>query len=117
LIGFNSVGFDNNVLSCFGTLPEGKDYYDILQEIYRTVGKRFKGSGLDAICTLNGLGSKSGNGALAPVQWQRGQIGSVIDYCLRDVRLTRDLFVLSQKAIIKTPKGNLSLRKVENDAD
>jgi hypothetical protein len=35
---------------------------------------------------------------------------------LRDVRLTRDLFVLSQKDVVKTIKGSLSLRKVEDDA-
>lgn len=35
--------------------------------------------------------SKSGNGALAPVEWQRGNIGNVIDYCLHDVYLTKRL--------------------------
>lgn len=71
LIGFNNIGFDNRVLSTIGSIPtESSHYYDILAEIWRIIG-RVKGTGLDNICSLNGLGSKSGNGALAPIQWQR----------------------------------------------
>jgi hypothetical protein len=112
LIGFNNIGFDNKVLSHHGTLPL-TGYYDILSEIWTTHGKRFTGSGLDAVCTANGLGGKSGNGALAPEQWQRGEFGSVIDYCLHDVMLTLKLFELCQQSPVKTVKGLLKLRKVK----
>ena len=120
LIGFNTIGFDDKVLSYeeeYSEESEESDIqsYDILQEMWTILGRRFKGSGLDNICSLNGIGSKSGNGALAPIQWQRGQIGSVINYCLNDVKLTRDLFVLSQKGPIKSPVGLLKLRRVLND--
>ena len=50
------------------------------------------GYGLDACCNANGIGSKTGNGALAPIDWQQGRIGSVIDYCLQDIKLTEQLF-------------------------
>jgi hypothetical protein len=122
-IGFNNVGFDNKVLNALeGYAPyddldssdvmPSKGYYDILQELYLCAGRRFKGSGLNNICELNGLGSKSGHGALAPVLWQRGQVGAVIDYCLNDIKMTKDLFLLSQKGPIKSPQGLLNLRRV-----
>ena len=124
-ISFNGVGFDDKVINSCITCGVSllKDHYDILREIWLHRGlnpDRFNwrthgGFGLDAMCQANGLGGKTGNGALAPVQWQRGQIGSVIDYCLQDIKLTKDLFVLSQQGKIKSPKGGeLLLRRIEN---
>ena len=120
LVSFNGVSFDNKVLNNQWTGLNDKwqmpvdGQYDLLQEIWSAYGQRFKGSGLDAMCEANGLGGKTGNGALAPVHWQQGKIGSVIDYCLQDVKLTRDLFLLSQRGNIKNPKGGeLCLRKIE----
>lgn len=119
LIGFNTIGFDNKVLRylrcCKATLDDLSKQYDILDQVYQSAGHRFKGSGLDSLCNLNDIGSKSGNGALAPVQWQRGEYGSVIDYCLQDTKLTRDLFVLCQKESIATTRGALKLRKILED--
>jgi len=122
LISFNGIGFDNKVLRHFGELPEGDlNQYDILREVWKCKGlnpdkfywKTHGGFGLEAICQANGLGGKTGHGALAPVQWQRGEIGSVIDYCLQDVKLTSELFKLCQAGPIKSPKGGtLQLRRV-----
>lgn len=129
LISFNGVGFDNEVLKHFGELPKENykgqpdhhHYYDILREVWLCKGlspdkfywKTHGGFGLDAICSANGLGSKTGHGALAPVQWQRGEIGSVIDYCLQEVHLTSELFKLCQVWPINSPKGGtLKLRRV-----
>ena len=49
------------------------------------------GFGLDATAKANQIGGKTGTGELAPINWQRGKIGNVIDYCLEDVRLTKRL--------------------------
>ena len=49
------------------------------------------GYGLDALAIANGLTGKTGHGADAPVDWQLGRYGSVIDYCLEDVRITAKL--------------------------
>jgi hypothetical protein len=43
---------------------------------------------LDDIAIANLGAQKSMHGELAPVEWQRGNRGAVIDYCLRDVMLT-----------------------------
>jgi hypothetical protein len=100
-VGFNSKRFDAKVVKQSWSMEIRAAYhYDILEEIWlahnldpdkfqpRTHG----GFGLDAVCAANGMGGKSGNGALAPVDWQRGKIGAVIDYCLHDVYLTSRLF-------------------------
>lgn len=110
VVGFNNIGFDNRVI--IETLTSPRDVvrenltkyletasYDILAEIWKSLGldstKFYWGThggyGLDEMCKANFRTMKSGNGALAPVLWQQGKIGAVIDYCLNDVKLTRDL--------------------------
>ena len=93
LIGFNSIAFDDEVLKHVGI--NVKTDYDLLQELWVAAGlsRTFQypshtGFGLNATSEANGYGSKTGWGGHAPVQWQRGEWGSVIDYCLEDVRLT-----------------------------
>ena len=116
LISFNGIGFDNKVIECYdkrNLLPIGSRQYDILQEIWKVTG-RCKLGGLDGMCELNGIGGKTGHGALAPVHWQQGKIGNVIDYCCQDVMLTKKLFDLSQEGPIKSPKGGtLRLRSIQ----
>jgi len=57
--------------------------------------KTHGGYSLDACCTANLSAGKSGDGALAPVNWQAGLYGEVITYCLRDVMLLRRLVRLA----------------------
>jgi hypothetical protein len=102
MAGFNSIPFDNAVLKAFGIvdIPE-KQSYDLLREVWKAAGlgpvfeyPSHAGYNLDAVAKANGLSGKTGNGALAPVDWQRGNIGSVIDYCLQDVAITAKLIKL-----------------------
>lgn len=95
IVGFNSRNFDAKVvLHSWGfSIPETK-HYDIMLELAEGHGGDFRGLGLNAVVKMN-LGpefGKTGNGGLAPIDWQSGRIGSVIDYCLEDVRLTALLF-------------------------
>ena len=95
--GFNSMSFDDNV--CFKSAGiHVTTNYDLLRECWRAdgLGEVFEypshaGYGLDALAKANGLTGKTGHGADAPVDWQRGHYGKVIDYCLEDVRLTAKL--------------------------
>jgi hypothetical protein len=101
MVGFNNVRFDDRVLYHANwplTYPPAPRY-DILAELWRAKGMdpdnfsdAHKGHGLDACARANGLPGKNGNGAVAPILWQYGKIGTVIDYCLDDVRLTERLF-------------------------
>ncbi|OGR25903.1 MAG: hypothetical protein A2139_14165 [Desulfobacca sp. RBG_16_60_12] len=98
IVGFNSLAFDNLLCAAHGlTIPPDKSY-DILVEVWRAagLGPKFEypshaGFGLDAICKANFELNKTGHGSHAPVLWQQGKIGQVIDYCLQDVRLTHRL--------------------------
>jgi hypothetical protein len=94
IIGFNSLGFDNRLCAANGLLVPDERSYDLLVELWRAAGlpdhfvyPDSAGFGLDAVCRANGIGTKSGHGALAPVLWQQGKIGEVLDYCLHDVWL------------------------------
>jgi len=99
-VGFNNINFDNKVIkACWNIdIPQEKSF-DILRRIWRAAGHdenifnpSTHGSyGLDACCAANFNIHKSGHGALAPVEWQQAKIGNVIDYCLKDVFLTRML--------------------------
>jgi hypothetical protein len=120
-VSFNGVNFDNKVIKAAWdlTIPD-RLCYDILRELWIADGldpdkfspRTHGGYGLDACAMANfGIG-KSGNGALAPVQWQRGEIGAVISYCLRDVMLTRRLYmnIITNEGFIKHPKTGLPVR-------
>ena len=100
-ITFNGVNFDNHLLAANNINTDALIQYDILREIWKALGfdpDKFDKSthgkyGLEACCELNFGLKKSGNGALAPVDWQRGLFGKVINYCADDVHtLTKPLF-------------------------
>ena len=118
LVSYNGIPFDNHLLRANGFKIEDAKCYDLLREIWLASGlpptfnyKTHGGFGLDAVCDANFGSRKSGNGALAPVLWQRGNIGEVIDYCLNDIRMTKQLFdfVISGKPI-KCPKTGKPLQ-------
>lgn len=117
--GFNHINFDNRVLlASWGFEVPATSQYDILQEIWIANGldpTRFNprthgGFGLDACSEKNFGTKKSGNGALAPIDWQRGKVGSVIDYGINDVVLTKALFDrISFNRSLICPKTNQEL--------
>jgi hypothetical protein len=89
--GFNNIGFDEKVLLAHGIHVTSS--YDLMCEVRAALGLPRSGPGgagrkLDELARVNLGVQKSMNGVLAPVQWQRGKVGEVIDYCLRDVMLT-----------------------------
>ena len=93
IAGFNSIAFDDKLCEANGL--EVKTDYDLLVEEWKAdgLGPTFSpathgGYGLDATLKANGIAPKSGHGALAPIQWQQGEYGSVIDYCLGDTTKT-----------------------------
>ena len=102
VIGFNQINFDNRVLkACWDIdIPEDRNY-DLLKACWAAVSKRentrknmHKGYGLNALCEANLGIEKSDNGAFAPHWWQQGKVGKVIDYCMQDVKMTKEFFDL-----------------------
>ena len=90
IIGFNSDRFDNPVLKAnWGiTVPKDKSY-DSYKYIKSGCGGGPGSLSLDSIAKANEYITKSGNGALAPIWYQRGQIGKLINYCTTDVRILK----------------------------
>jgi len=107
-VSYNGLSFDNKVLAaCWGVSFTPERCYDVLVEIWRAHGlgadyqyPSHAGFSLDDVCVCNDLGVKSANGALAPIMWQRGLVGKVINYCLEDVRLTTKLL---RRAVEQVP--------------
>lgn len=94
VVTFNGMSFDLRLLVAHGiNLSMARSYIDLLVEIRDKQGfdKYTKGFKLDDVARANGLTPKTGSGAHAPVLWQQGKYCEVIDYCLNDVWLTREL--------------------------
>lgn len=122
LIGFNSDTFDIPLLNRYypGDLTHLRSL-DMLSEVQKVLGRRIRLQSL-AQATL-GKG-KSGDGLKASEWWKEGKKEKVREYCIEDVRLTRELYdyalthgVLKYKDLrdIRDIKLNTSLweKKVE----
>lgn len=125
LITFNGLGFDDKLIAAtFPNQPARQVpamHYDILVEVWAAAGleptfnfRTHGGYGLDALAAANGLGNKTGHGAKAPVDYQQKRYGSLIDYCLQDIALTKKLFdkIIAEGTLV-CPKtgGKLTLRQ------
>lgn len=90
VIGYNLFGFDYPCMQSYYTGDFRKiPTVDIMVEIEKRIGFRVK---LDDVAQATlGMG-KSGHGLLAVEFWKRGEIDKLRDYCLQDVRVTRDVY-------------------------
>lgn len=95
LIGYNSDHFDIPLLNKYyaGDLTQIKSL-DILKEIHKTIGKRMR---LDNLASETLGEKKSGNGLEAVVWWKNGEKQKVIDYCIQDVKVTKDVYDYARK--------------------
>lgn len=95
--GFNNRGFDDRLLAANGIQVAAS--FDLLCAVRAAVGEpetytrgvTRAGRSLDAFAECNLGVRKPMSGALAPVQWQRGKRGAVIDYCMGDTMKTARL--------------------------
>lgn len=95
LIGFNIVHFDIPILNKYysGDLNKIKSL-DILKEVKNVLGRRIK---LDTLAEATLGQNKSGDGLDAIRWWRKGEIQKVRDYCIDDVRITKDLYDYARK--------------------
>ncbi len=95
LIGFNSDSFDIPLLNRYypGDLSHLRSL-DLLVEVQKVLGRRIRLQSL-AEATL-GRG-KSGDGLKAGQWWREGKHDKVREYCIEDVRLTRELYDYAMK--------------------
>jgi DEAD/DEAH box helicase domain-containing protein len=123
VVGFNSYFFDDWLCAAHGVKVQTD--FDLLCEIRILSGQPPEyvrgvtrgGYSLNAICLANGIGSKSGSGAAAPMWWKEGKYDRVIRYCKQDVFLTRSLYELYLERNIVDPTTGEQLFKEEADDD
>ena len=117
IVGYNNWNFDDPLVDAHGVHIPDKKSYDLYKEIYLAHGYSFAdrvgGLKLENCAKVNlGGRSKTDDPAMAPVNWQRGKIGAVIDYCMADVFMIRDLLdlVIEGRFISPHTKRRLQVR-------
>lgn len=90
LIGYNSDSFDIPLLNRYypGDLTKLRSI-DLMVEVQKVLGRRLK---LQSLAQATLKVGKSGNGLESVAWWQQGLYDKVREYCIQDVRITRQLF-------------------------
>jgi len=90
LVGYNSDHFDIPLLNKYypGDLTRLKSV-DLLKEIKKAGSKRVR---LDAVAKGTLGKGKSGHGLQAVEWWKKGEVEKVKQYCLSDVKITKELY-------------------------
>jgi DEAD/DEAH box helicase domain-containing protein len=95
IIGFNIKRFDYRVLS--GYIQTDYSQFptlDLLEHVHQRLGYRLSLGHLGEIT----LGApKSANGLQALLWWKEGKIDEIINYCKKDVQITRDLYIFGKQ--------------------
>jgi DEAD/DEAH box helicase domain-containing protein len=95
VVGFNIKRFDFRVLSGYSDFNfESLPTLDILEEIHNRLGYRLS---LDHLARVTLGKEKSADGLQALQWWKQGRIRDIIDYCKKDVEITKNLFLYGQK--------------------
>lgn len=95
IVGYNSDHFDIPILNKYyaGDLTKIKSV-DLLKEIKNVLGRRLK---LDGVAEATLGKGKIGSGTDAMKWWAEGNIEKVREYCIDDVRITRDIYEYAKK--------------------
>jgi len=95
LIGFNSDHFDIPLLNKYysGDLTKMKSL-DLLKEVKNSLGRRIK---LDTLAEATLGKNKSGHGLEAVTWWKQGKREEVKNYCIDDVKITREIYEYAMK--------------------
>ncbi len=95
VVGFNLIRFDYKVLSGISDFNFSHlATLDMLDEIHKKLGYRLS---LDRLAkeTLNS--NKSADGLAALRWWKQGKIRKIVEYCIQDVKVTRDLYLYGRE--------------------
>jgi DEAD/DEAH box helicase domain-containing protein len=90
VIGYNIRGFDLLVMQAYGLDLKRLDVFDIMYDLETLTRQRFLK--LEAVARGTLGAGKSADGLMAVEWWKKGEIQKIIDYCLQDVKVTRDVF-------------------------
>jgi len=111
VIGYNIRGFDLPVLASYGLQSKKLDIFDIMYDLEALTRQRFLKLEAVARGTL-GTG-KSADGLLAVEWWKKGEIQKIVDYCIQDVKVTRDIFEFGRKnGFVKIQRSDENIKNV-----
>lgn len=113
LIGFNSDVFDIPLLNRYypGNLSHLRSL-DLLAEVYKVLGRRIR---LQALAEATLGKGKKGDGLKAGEWWREGKKAKVSEYCIEDVRLTRELYDYAMKHGMLKYKDLRNIRDIKLD--
>jgi len=115
LVGYNSDHFDIPILNKYysGDLTKIKSL-DLLKEVKDVLGRRLR---LDNIAEATLGRGKTANGLQAVKWWKEGKKDLVRDYCIEDVRVTKDVYeyALKHGALKYTDFDSNSKRDIKLD--
>lgn len=111
IVGYNIRGFDLPVLVPYGLDTKGLDVFDIMYDLEALTRQRYLKLEAVARGTLNA--GKSADGLLAVEWWKTGQVDKIIEYCLQDVKVTRDVFQFGrQNGFVKIQRSEENITQV-----
>lgn len=108
VIGYNIRGFDLPVLATYGLKVKNVDAFDIMYDLEALTRQRYLKLEYVARGTL-GEG-KSADGLQAIEWWKQGKIDKIIEYCIRDVEVTKDIFEYGRT------HGSVKIQRTEDSA-
>ncbi len=113
LIGFNSDTFDIPLLNRYypGDLSHIRSL-DLLSEVQKVLGRRIR---LQALAEATLGKGKKGDGLKAGEWWKEGKKDKVAEYCIEDVRLTRELYDYAMKHGVLKYKDLRDIRDIKMD--
>lgn len=109
LVGYNNDRFDFKLLQA-NSVAIHDDSYDVLKQIWKASGRR-GGYRLEQVALANGCQVRMSDGANAPIAWQRGEIGWVVNHCLADIFALKHLvdLVLHGEPLVDPTTGSAEL--------
>ena len=113
LIGYNSDSFDIPLLNRYypGDLSHLRSL-DLMSEVQKVLGRRIR---LQALAEATLGKSKKGDGLKAVEWWQQGLVEKVREYCIEDVRITRELFEHARTKGVLKYKDLREIRDIKLD--
>jgi DEAD/DEAH box helicase domain-containing protein len=94
IIGFNSDHFDIPLLEKYYGKPISAKSVDLLKEVRKSLGRRIK---LDTLAEATLGRNKTADGIQANIWWKKGDHKKVIDYCIEDVKITKEIYDYARK--------------------
>ena len=113
LIGYNSDFFDIPILNRYysGDLTKIGSL-DLLDEIKKSLGHRIK---LDSVAEATLGRKKTGHGLEAMTWWKQGRYDDVKNYCIEDVRITKDIYDYALKNGHLKYKDGSTIKEIKLD--